>query len=164
MSIIQEALEKAQSDVKPVEQEFVKVPAVPVTKKAPAAKKMSITSKRVLMAVMLLALMAFAVFSAGRFLTRTNNGTSAADSQEVSYKPLVRGREQAKPSPEAMKAPESPRLVLNGIMYLEDGPRAIINNLIVGSGDMVSGARVTGINRQSVVLEYENVEITLSLK
>lgn len=162
MSIIQEALEKAQSNVKPVVQRIAKALAA---------------DKRALMAVMLLALMAFAVFSAGIFLSNAGNRadrTSAANSQEVRYRPLVRdqargsnsigGREGISAYPGGLKTPESPKLVLSGIMYLEEGPRAIINNFIVGSGDSVLGAKITRIDRQSVVLEYENVEITLSLK
>lgn len=171
MSIIQEALEKAQSDAKPAVREVVKAPVI---KKAPVAKKSSTANKKTLMAVMLLALMAFAVFSAGRFLSKAGNGTSADNSQEVSYRPIIKGqaespgaiggRERTGASHETLKAPESPKLVLNGIMYLEEDPRAIINNFIVGLGDSVSGAKITRINRQSVILEYENVEITLSLK
>ena len=57
-----------------------------------------------------------------------------------------------------------PDLRLDGIMYLDSGPRAIINNAIVGEGDMVSGATVTTINKKSVILTYNNVEITLNLK
>ncbi|MCX5678204.1 MAG: hypothetical protein NTY76_03750 [Candidatus Omnitrophica bacterium] len=177
MSIIQEALEKAQSDVKDVKPAVQEIAKASGVKKAPVTKKAPIANKRALMAVVLLALMTFAVFSAGRFLSKIGDRTdrtSAANSQEVSYRPLVRdqakspntagSREQISVSPENLKAPESPKLVLNGIMYLDDGPRAIINNFIVGLGDSVSGAKVTRINRQSVILEYQNVEITLSLK
>ena len=162
MSIIQEALEKAQSDVKPVVQKIAKV---------------AVANKRVMMAVMLLALMAFAVFSAGKFLSNAGNRvdrTSAANSQEVSYKPLVRdqarsssavgGREQVSAYQGELKTPENLKLVLSGIMYLDEGPKAIINNFMVGLGDSVLGAKITRINRQSVILEYEHVEITLSLK
>jgi hypothetical protein len=59
---------------------------------------------------------------------------------------------------------EPPDLILNGIMYLETGPRALINNAIVGAGDTVNGATVTAINKKSVILTYNNVEITLNLK
>jgi hypothetical protein len=156
MSIIQEALKKAQSDAKPGLQEIVKAPAA---KKAPAA------DKRMLMAIILLALMAFAVFSAGKLLSKAGDRTdrtSAANSQEVGYRPII--KKQASAPSGALKTPESPRLVLNGIMYLEEGPRAIINNFIVGLGDSVSGAKIAKITHQNVILEYENVEITLSLK
>jgi hypothetical protein len=57
-----------------------------------------------------------------------------------------------------------PELVLSGIMYLESGPRAIINNVIVGKGDTICGAIVRVINRKSVVLESGDTEVTLNLK
>lgn len=57
-----------------------------------------------------------------------------------------------------------PELVLNGIMYLDGGPRAIINGSMVEAGDMVSGAKVTSITRDTVVLSYNSGEITLKLK
>lgn len=60
--------------------------------------------------------------------------------------------------------PNVPELVLNGIMYLEDGPRALINNSIVEKGDTIGGAKVISINKKSVILESENNEITLNLK
>jgi hypothetical protein len=93
--------------------------------------------------------------------------------QEVSYKPIVKNEISSTGAAVSQSQPISsigiprvlrgPDLTLNGIMYLEEGPRAIINNFIVEIGDFVSGAKVTRINRQSVILEYENVEITLSL-
>lgn len=67
-------------------------------------------------------------------------------------------------SPDSVVRTEPPDLVLNGIMYLETGARAIINNNIVREGDMVGGATVTFINKKSVILKYNNVEITLNLK
>lgn len=60
--------------------------------------------------------------------------------------------------------PDSSRFVLSGIMYLESGPRAIINNIIVGIGDTVSGAVVRSISKRSVELEFGDSKITLSLK
>ena len=55
-------------------------------------------------------------------------------------------------------------LVLNGIMYLDEGPRAIINNSIVTEGDNIDGAVVRKINRKSVVLSSGGSEFTLNLK
>jgi len=57
-----------------------------------------------------------------------------------------------------------PDLALNGIMYLEGGARALVNNAIVGVGDMIGGATVVAITKKSVILTYNNVEITLLLK
>ena len=66
--------------------------------------------------------------------------------------------------PNSVVRAEPPDLALNGIMYLETGPRAIINNKIVQEGDMVGGATVVLINKNSAILKYNDVEITLSLK
>jgi len=182
MSIIHEALGKAQSgtelngsgqrterDIKPEETK----PAVkPVSRtiKRPRAKLE--LYKKALVAIALLGLMAFALVSTGRFLIKISfgsSGASARNAQEVSYRPIIRDRVKDSEiipgaSTETLKRTTGPELVLNGIMYLEEGPRAIINNFIVETGDSVLGARVAEINRESVILEYENVEITLKLR
>ncbi|MDP2912593.1 MAG: hypothetical protein Q8N91_01115 [Candidatus Omnitrophota bacterium] len=57
-----------------------------------------------------------------------------------------------------------PDFVLNGIMQLVDGPRAIINNVIVGIGDVIGGATVEKINKNNVVLKMNESVITLKMK
>jgi hypothetical protein len=101
-------------------------------------------------------------------------GKNASDSvqpaQEVSYRPLPRQDSgQQGQLPETALRPAAftsgaPNLALNGIMYIEESPRAIINNSIVEAGDSISGARVVRIERKSVTLVYNDVEITLNLK
>lgn len=54
-------------------------------------------------------------------------------------------------------------LALNGIMYLVERPQAIINDSVVEVGDIVDGAKVTRINNSSVLLNYNDAEITLTL-
>lgn len=99
---------------------------------------------------------------------------SPASYQEVTYRPI----QTEKDSIGAAGAPydrsaesltivtgmKYPEFILNGIMYIEGGPRAIINNSIVEEGDAVSGANIKRIDRKSVVLEYNGVEIVLNLK
>lgn len=88
--------------------------------------------------------------------------TAPAEShQETIYKKV---EPAVPPSPVSDVRSVPPDLALNGIMYLDTNPRAIINNAIVGKGDMVSGATVTAINKKSVILTYNDVEITLNLK
>lgn len=53
--------------------------------------------------------------------------------------------------------------ILDGIMYIADRPRAIINNIIVGEGETVGGANVEKIRKDSVVLKYNESEVTLKL-
>ncbi|MDD5421924.1 MAG: hypothetical protein WC592_03505 [Candidatus Omnitrophota bacterium] len=57
-----------------------------------------------------------------------------------------------------------PGFVLNGIMELTDGPKAVINNLIVAVGDTVDGAVVSKIDRKNVVLKVSDSEINLDMK
>jgi len=66
--------------------------------------------------------------------------------------------------PTAFIAGQAPNLTLNGVMYLKESPRAIINGNMVQEGDSVNGARVTAINKDNVRLDYNNAEITLKLK
>ena len=103
--------------------------------------------------------------------------------QNVSYKPVVKDIALKNPSDEslsmqgqAIASPiksavsfgaafvHAPDLVLNGIMYLEERPRAIINGNMVEVGEFVSGAKIDAITRNSVLLNYNDLEITLKLK
>lgn len=93
--------------------------------------------------------------------------------QDTMYKTIEQGASETAPpavsndssyQQTSIVRAEPPELVLNGIMYLETGPRAIINNAIVREGDMVNSATVTSINRKSVILKFNNLEITLNLK
>lgn len=187
MSIIQEALKKAQSDVKPPAPSPAEIPqvekplrsgSIPAAK--PAAQKIGTSlarNKHTPMIALSLVVIVFAIPVAGRLLSLTggrSNRASGTNVQEISYKPIVAdeaknpnpmaGQNQPSISAGILKLSDRPDLVLNGIMYLEEGPRAIINNFIVAPGDLVSGAKVTKISRKNVILEYRDVEITLSLK
>ena len=64
--------------------------------------------------------------------------------------------------------PVTQNFVLNGIMYLGERPRAIINGSVVVEGDVINGATVTSISENSVSLKYINnnnkIEMVLDLK
>ncbi len=182
MSIIQEALEKARSDVEPgfpfpgnaqMERPEKIGPSVEPALRKPS--RFRAPDRKVLIRAALSVLVIVALFLAGIFLSMIGNRikpTSAKNAQEVSYRPIIRDTakdlagtaDRFNTSPERIKKVSAPELVLNGIMYVKGQPRAIINNYIVEEGDSVLGALVTGIRRESVILEHENVEITLSLK
>jgi len=53
-------------------------------------------------------------------------------------------------------------------MYVEEKPKAIINGTVVREGDVISGATVTSITENNVLLKYNNndnhVEVALKLK
>lgn len=89
---------------------------------------------------------------------------AAVRHQEAIYKTIEPASAAERLSPRTVVRTEPPDLMLGGIMYLENGKRAIINNVIVSEGDMVAGATVGAINKKSVILTYNNVEITLNLK
>ena len=182
MSIIQEALKKAQADqgasasrpLPPRHKEGVTVP--PSATGAPSAKK-PVAPKKVLAVVPVVLLVAaialVSYFLWPRVADRARPGAAVPDpAQEVSYRPLPGSVAQDTAlagEPEAADrktdyAGTTPTLILNGIMYLEEGPRAIINNAIVETGDSVGGARVERIERKKVILIYNDVEITLNLK
>ncbi len=90
-----------------------------------------------------------------------------AGQQEAIYKTLKEesdGNISTQESMYSVVRSQPPKLVLNGIMHLETGARAVINNNIVQEGDMIDGATVVLINRNSVILKYNSLEITLNLK
>jgi len=60
--------------------------------------------------------------------------------------------------------PDEPTFVLSGVMLLESGPRAIINGSVVEEGDKIGGASVELIEREMVLLNYNNEKLTLRLK
>jgi type II secretory pathway component PulC len=185
MSIIQDALKKAQSCPPPaaVRPKIGQVKEVsglrpPFRQAAQSTKKPPAPNMRPLLTAALLIILAASIFFVVHFLSKKDakpdkasavspqDKASAAYSQQVSYKPLVKDAvngSSAAASAETLKAATPPDLVLNGIMYLDKGPRALINNFIFGPGESVSGAKIKEINRQSVILEYENTEITLKL-
>jgi len=57
--------------------------------------------------------------------------------------------------------PVKPRWFLDGILYDEKTPSAIINKKIVRNGDNIDGARVVQIDKQKVTLEKNGLRFTL---
>ncbi|MBI4974429.1 MAG: hypothetical protein HZC19_01230 [Candidatus Omnitrophica bacterium] len=156
MSIIQEALKKAQ---RKEAHEIGPVKIGSASKKAPSFK---------IMPIFIAALITVSIVATRQFSTKPGFGlfkntakvdfVETAPHQEIVYKPIV--EKVAKPDEPHTK----PTLILNGIMYLEDGPQAIINDALVREGDIVKGATVIKINKDSVVLTLNDVEMTLILK
>jgi len=94
------------------------------------------------------------------------NSGDIVSHQEITYKPIASKIElepNAHPVIGLQKSYEG-QFILNGIMYLNTGSRAIINNSVVMEGDTISGAKIMRINKRNVVLNFNNLEITLSLK
>ncbi|MDP3730428.1 MAG: general secretion pathway protein GspB [Candidatus Omnitrophota bacterium] len=189
MSIIQEALKRAQYNYagkkrppqayeKPVQE-----PAAPVPGEAIDARAMT---KKIAVVVYLIVLLALVT----GFGMRALFSKMVAMDKEKRSKDLIVAAQENPPDKAAPSAPspataeqaiekplamvssaqtnQVPSLVLNGIMYTEVRPKAIINGTVVREGDVISGATVTSITRKNVLLKYNNdnnqVEVTLKLK
>jgi hypothetical protein len=79
----------------------------------------------------------------------------AADDEPFVPPPDVRGEDE-EPAPSS--APSGPRFALEGIVYNDERPMAIINGSIVGVGDSVAGAQVARITVDSVALMVDGHE------
>lgn len=176
MSIIQEALKKIQYNIHAEEvyqksQQKDKVEDTPSFKKPTDLVQETQPNRNNFKLIILLSVIF--VVSAGFAVKQFVDVRSPSSRQEVIYKPIsktdIKLEDKIANVGQAVSQaietkPRYPDLSLNGIMYLEDGPRAIINNSIVEVGNTVAGATVTKINKKSVVLESNGVEITLKLK
>lgn len=176
MSIIQEALKKAQWKTGSPEGAITKRPGDKLNS-MPAGKN---TVGFMLYALALVALIA--VFAIKYFpAVRTHAQVSVAKiptalpevKQEVAAKPPV-ALPASEPAPaEWQVAPAQPstqpsvqrdEFVLSGIMHLDGTLRAIINNSTVGEGDGIGGAVVEAINEDEVVLTVDGSRIVLRIK
>jgi len=58
---------------------------------------------------------------------------------------------------------ERPSWTLNGILYSDTSPAAVINHVIVSTGDKINGAEVVAIYRDRVILDWNGQSQTLQL-
>ncbi len=70
----------------------------------------------------------------------------------------------SKESPAPEIKPKKPSFKLGGIVLTPKGPKAIINDNIVKVGDVVGGAKVLRIAKESVDLSVDGVKLVLNLK
>lgn len=184
MSIIQEALKKAQTTYT---RESVKAASAQRTDTvvetvAQAPRRMATPIAKLIPGIALLVLVA--AFGLNSFFSKgAVELPKDRAHQNVSYKPAVkdissessseaslgiRAKDIVSPMKSVMSSGtafvNAPDLELNGIMYLSDSPRAIINGNMVEVGESVSGARIDVITKDSVLLNYNDLEITLKLK
>ncbi len=73
--------------------------------------------------------------------------------------PVAPAPDQAKPEP-----PPMPELKLQAIVFRMKNPSALINGHHVEVGDEVSGARVTEIQRTTVIIEWQGQKTPLQMK
>lgn len=105
--------------------------------------------------------LAVAVTSPDSAAISTDSGIAGAKSVKFEDVALIPSIIFQKPEEKKLAYPD---FALNGIMYVEGAPRAIVNNSMVEVGDTVDGAKVLRIEKRSVVLQHSGSEITLSLK
>ena len=105
------------------------------------------------------------VFFGVREFYKVANRNSPASLYETIYRPMSKAEASpAEPVASKRKSPGFPSFVLSGIVQLVNGPKAIINDVMVGVGDVVNGATVQKISKDSVVLKKRDSEITLGME
>lgn len=181
MSLVQEALDKIQE--KRIKKEDAKhaaarpISAVETPRKSPwPALFVALKGKNLVMALIAAAVIAVAGVALLTYLLSDGTGDASGlkkskrskkpvVAQTVTYRPLTPPPDAAIDDAAVRKPyrPIIPRLILNGIMYIEGEPRAIINNMTVFVGDSVSGAVVKDIQESSVTLNTETTEIIINL-
>ena len=179
MSIIQDALKKVQSGYH--EKKMAAAKTEPFKQKviAPKIKKRGAfsafrklrkpTRTRVIfmssMAIVFIASVLIAVIGMSFFsLYRA----SAKNKNDVQVKPLNAQNIPPKPKEEPAKIPDSaashpPLFVLNGVMYLDGKPQAIINGYILEEGDTLNGATVLALDKDYVLVHLNDAKIKLTL-
>lgn len=187
MSIIQEALKRAQynytdkKSLPPVSEKSEQEPVVPSPAEAidlrVITKKMGI----IVYVIVLLALVtgfgirALFLKMAALGKGKESENLIAAAQKAIPDNPVspslpstVVARATEKLFAKAIQPSSPSSLVLNGIMYIEKNPKAIINGMVVTEGDVIGGATVTSITQNNVMLKYNNndnkVEMALKLK
>ena len=156
MSIVQDALKKAENRG---------------TNQGPGMKKRP-GIMPVLLLILLIALLAFSV---KKILTPQNsiNSESAISVAESVIKPVTafnytpRNPSRSagvKPQRTGTRNTQFPDLILSGIMHLVDGPRAIVNGVMVATGDIISGAKVIKIDKDKILLEQKGSKVVLGME
>ena len=178
MSIIQEALKKAEGSGPKIESSpipAVKPAGTPVKEGRPAvALKTKAAAKKSVSPIFIFAPIAFAVITVTAFFVFNNRFLPAKEpaperSSAAVAAPAAPPALTDIPSPSRQeivsKVPpkDTPRFILNGIMYIESGPKAIVNGSVVEEGDVIGGATVKKINKGDVLLGYEDADILLDL-
>ncbi len=168
MSIIQEALKKIEKpegpqagkdegklenkDVKPVLRQEINKPAPAAGAAAPKYVYYTITAA-------LLVVLAGIVIKASH--SAPSGSSPVAIKKPAPILPKIERLEE--PARPLRRRENTAGFVLNGIMQLVDGPRAIINDIIVGEGETINGAKVEKIKKDGVLLKYNDSEVDLNI-
>ncbi len=162
MSIIQEALKKAGTPDSKPEVTYEKKPVLPQAIVKPEDSSKSEAPKIIyyVMTGFLLVLLFGIIMAVSRSSQSAGIQAPIKNSAPVILPKIERREEPPAPS---RKKEGIGGFVLNGIMQLVDGPRAIINDIIVGEGETIGGAKVEKIKKDSVLLNYNDSEVALNI-
>lgn len=172
MSIIQEALEKVGVGTKKREVSAAEtLPPEPFKRAKPVramAAQGSIAQTESLRLVYIFTVVVLIVILAGIIIKASQSPALPVKNKITAFTLLP--KIEAIPQPYKGRPAKNYRnlsnlggFILDGIMYIADRPRAIINNIIVGEGEIVDGATVGKINKNNVVLNHNESEVTLKL-
>ena len=180
VSIIQEALRKSQNSyLKNKEPQKSALPPKKTAAPKPGfridvrpAQKMKLLTAVILIVIsgMIIISVYFLVsfFSGSKFLTKEKN-TAPALLPEKEPSPAAIDATLSEPLKQleidhALPLPPAqPALVLNGIMYLDEKPQAIINGYILEEGDAINGSTVMLIDKDYVLLNSNDSKVKLKL-
>lgn len=164
MSIIQEALRKAGSaetkEMPEIKREEIPVPQFEIRKSDPV--KRSAEPKHIYYAMTgFLLIILFAIIVIVSRSSQPAIATASVKKIEPTILPKIERREE--PMSSSRRKENIGGFVLNGIMHLVDGPRAIINDVVVGEGETINGAKVEKIKKDGVLLKYNDSEVVLNI-
>lgn len=176
MSIIQEALRKAQGSY--VENNEPERGKEEKTKgsfdKSPAYTKPDIkafdkiNTKKSNRLPVLVGILLFLFMVYGFMLSAKYSGSNTQAAAPSAVKQTNKLLPSSFPAPK-MDQPDlftsrTPNFSLNGIMYVENRPQAIINGYILEEGDSINGATVLVIEKDCVLLEINSSNVRLELE
>ncbi len=179
MSVIQDALRKAQG-------EYVEKKTPRIIKEGAPRPKIEVqtlqktkksTSMRLpaLAGILMGLLLVYGLISSLQYSRTPKKNTGAASKVETTavrqentaVSPSAAKRADSfslpKIDPENLITPRPSNFVLNGIMYVENKPQAIINGYILEEGDKIDGAIVLVIEKDCVLLDFNDTNIKLEL-
>ncbi len=101
--------------------------------------------------------------SSGPTATRASSPRLSVDLDSIEALPWGKDPFRLGPRKAPAAAPETVTFELSGIVYSPDAPMAIINSRPVRTGDVVNRAKVVGIDRTTVTLEYQGKTVKLTV-
>lgn len=178
MSIIAQALEKAEKSARGAGKTKRFRPGIPEVKEIKAEKRRpSMQGATVIFLVLLIAAAAYAVnrsLITGGFTAKTpaareiSEVRGIADAPSAALPPLAEAKESAKILPTVPKAltPDDVKdmVRLTGIMYTPERPLAVVNDAVWSEGEHVGDFKILKIGEDFLKVDRDGSEFVLKLK